>query len=313
MAAEISYQGQTVIVTGAGRGMGRAYAIDAARRGASVVVNDIGGVTEEKPWADAVVEEIVAAGGKAVSSAASVMTAEGGADLVGTALSAFGRVDAVINNAGFLRPAMFEDLTARQRDDVIDVHLMAAFYVTQPAWREMIRQGYGRVVFTSSSAAFGNLAGTNYSAAKAGLIGMAAGLAMEGAPHNICTNCIMPFAISDINKDNPIMGADSARNRAALDAMAPRRAPESVVPLVSYLASSACAVNGQIFSALAGRYARVALAIAEGWIGDPATTGAEDIAAHLGEITAMDKPFYPGVMFDEIANVLARLQTAGLV
>ena len=176
----------------------------------------------------------------------------------------------------------------------------------------MQRQKYGRVVFTSSSAAFGNEAGANYAAAKAGLLGLAAGLALEGRHCGIKVNCIMPFAVSAINKDNPIMGADSARNRAALEAMTARRDPSSIAPLTTYLASNQCAVSGQSFSALAGRYARVALVLGEGWIAERAAT-AEDIGAHLHELVNLDAAIAPESMNEEIEVTLERLREKRLV
>lgn len=312
--ASIDFASQVAIVTGAGRGLGREYALEIARRGGRIVVSDIGGLGDVGgSWADAVVAEIKAAGGIAVASHNTVSTADGGAAIVETALRHFGRVDAIVHNAGFLRPAFVEDMTDAQLRDVLDVHLVGSFNVTRPAWRHMQQRGYGRIVLTSSSSIFGYPASSNYVAAKAGVLGVATALAQEGQGYGIHVNAILPFGISDIVVDNPPIGETPAATRAALAAMKARRHARSVAPLTAYLASTDCAVTGQAFSALAGRYARVALHVAEGWVGDPDTTEAEDIAAHIGEISDFGRAFHPASMFEEIDAVHADLQAKGLV
>src|SRR5688572_27426484 len=183
-----AFDGRVAIVTGAGRGLGRAYALELARQGASVVVNDIGG-------AGAVVDEIVAAGGRAVASGDSVSTPEGGQAIVDRALDAFGAVDAVLNNAGIVRDRSFAKLERPDLEAVLDVHLRGAFHVSQPAFRAMKERGYGRLLFiTSGSGLFGNFGQANYAAAKMGLVGLTRTVAIEGARYGIAANAIAPLA-----------------------------------------------------------------------------------------------------------------------
>lgn len=193
----ISFEGQVGVVTGAGRSLGRAYALDVRARSAAVVVSDIGGVgSESEPWAEAVVAEIRDSGGRAVAALDSGATAEGARSTVRRAIDQFERVDFIVHNAGFLRPAMFEDITVGQVSDVMDIHLMADFYLAMPAWRLTCEQGYGRIVLTSSGSVFGNEGSSNYVAAKTGVLGLAKALALEGARHGIKANSILPSSQS---------------------------------------------------------------------------------------------------------------------
>ncbi|MGE0307230.1 MAG: SDR family NAD(P)-dependent oxidoreductase [Acidimicrobiia bacterium] len=303
----ISFQGQVAVVTGAGRGLGRAYALGLAARGAAVVVNDIGIDGSEVSRAEAVVDEIIAAGGRAVSCRVDVMTPEGGQYLVQEALDTFGSIEVVIHNAGFLRPGLVEDLTPQDIDDVLGVHLRAAFHVVQPAWRQMKTNGYGRVVLTSSSSTFGHQANSNYAAAKAGVLGLTTALAGEGAGHGIRVNAVMPYAVSSIAKDNPLVGDDNPAIRGALDTLTSRRSPESVAPLVLYLASRECVVTGQAFSALAGRYARAFSGVTNGWISADPEPSLEAIADHMSLIGDTTSFIVPGSMLDEILSVSSRV------
>lgn len=304
---DISFRDQVAIITGAGRGLGREYALELARRGAAVVVADFGRDSETgERWADRVVEEITGAGGRAVAASESVAEGPGGEAIARAAIDAFGRVDVFIHNAGFLRPAFFENLDTASVRDILDVHLMGAFHVGQPVWRHMKEQGYGRVVLTSSSAAFGYHASANYAAAKTAILGLTTALAVEGADHDIRVNAILPHAQSDIVKDNPIPGSRLEAMRERLEANRDRWQPGYVSPMVAYLASSACSVTGQAFSAVLGRYARVSLAISDGWLAE-AAPAAEDIRDNLASITAMDDPLYPTNMIDEAINVLDKL------
>lgn len=296
----ISFDGQVAIVTGAGQSLGRAYALDLARRGAKVVVNDIGGLDDpEGSTAETVVREIEAAGGTAVASHDSVATPEGGQAIVDKALDSFGTVDAVIHNAGVWRHKYYEEMTVDMLDPVIDVHLRGAFFVTQPAWSIMKEKGYGRIVLTSSSTgAFGRLAGSNYAAAKAGMLGLGRALSLEGADHGIKANCILPVAPFGRKEDVPKVFGE----QLAATGLSPELAgPEQVAPIVVWMASSACSVSGEAFSAGGGRFGRVFIAVADGWV-NPADTPAtaEDIDAHLAEIEDRSSYEIPPFSIDEL-------------
>ena len=300
----VSLEGRVAIVTGAGRGLGRAHALDLARHGASVVVNDVGGEGEMAPDADAVVAEIEAAGGTATASHDSVATPAGGRAIVDRALERFGTVDAVVSNAGVLRNANFEDLTTAQLDEVLDTHLRGAFFVLQPAFVVMRDKGYGRIVLTSSSAGVFGMGGlANYAAAKGGLIGLAKALAIEGAEFGIRANAILPVA----NAPWRGPGAHASRGVGVFadhDVLRPRLEPETVSPLVTYLSSPACTVTGEIFSALAGRFARAFVGLTEGWVADdPFSVTPDEIAARLDQIMRTDGHWIPATIGEEQASV----------
>ncbi|HSV57505.1 MAG TPA: SDR family NAD(P)-dependent oxidoreductase [Variovorax sp.] len=306
----ISFKGQVAIVTGAGRGIGRAYALELARRGAAVVVNDLGGLgTAEGPWADAVVAQIRADGGKAAASHHSVATPEGGQGITDTALREFGAVDVVINNAGFLRRAMFGAMPLEHVKEVLDVHLLGAFYVTQPAWKFMAERRYGRVLFTSSAAAFGMQGNSNYCAAKAGLLGLANALSKEGEDLNIKVNAILPYARTMITVDSPAIGAEAIHNVGMQKELGPRMTTDSVVAAALYLASSECKLNGQAISALAGRYARASLALTQGWLReDVEGVTPEHFQQHIGEVSDAASLTEVGSLGAELENVIARVR-----
>jgi NAD(P)-dependent dehydrogenase (short-subunit alcohol dehydrogenase family) len=296
----ITFNGQVVIVTGAGQGLGRAYALELGRRGARVVVNDLAGLgSPEGSAAEAVVREIEAAGGTAVASHDTVATPEGGQAIVDKAVDTFGTIDAVIHNAGVWRHKYYEEMTPDQLDPVLDVHLRGAFFVTQPAWPLMQAKGYGRIVLTSSSTgAFGRLAGTNYAAAKAAMLGLARALSLEGAPHGIKTNCILPVA--PFRNRGPVPPELLEQLHSA--GLAPEDAgPELVAPIVVYLASAACSVSGEAFSAGGRRFGRVFIGVADGWVspGDSVPT-AEDIETHLPEIEDRTSYAIPPTSIDEL-------------
>jgi NAD(P)-dependent dehydrogenase (short-subunit alcohol dehydrogenase family) len=298
--AEISFDGRVAIVTGAGGGLGRTYALELARRGAAVVVNDLGGSVNGEGGSDAaaqkVVDEIKAAGGDAVPSYDSVATPEGGEAIVQKAVDAFGKVDIVINNAGILRDKSFAKMTLDDLHAVLDVHLKGAFYVSQPAFRIMKDNNYGRFVHTSSnSGIFGNFGQANYGAAKMGLVGLSNVLAIEGAKNNILSNVIAPVARTRMTEE--LMGDFSK----VLD-------PEGVTPMVVFLASEACTFTHEIFSAAGGRYARIFVGLTKGWYGgkDQLPT-VEDVADHIAEIEKQDGYIVPNNSGDELGQLMGLL------
>ena len=281
----IDFEGQVTIVTGAGRGLGRLYALELARRGAAVVVNDLGGTMHgqgsDSSIADQVVDEITQAGGRAVASYASVDSSEGGQTIVDTAVDAFGRLDAVISNAGIFNSIPFDQLTAEDWRRMLQVHLDGGFYLSQPAYKVMAKQRYGRFVFISSSAGnFGQPMEAHYAAAKTGLVGLSNVIAIEGAAHGICSNTVLPTGFSrmvtETVGDEKFL-AESGFMRAIR--------PELVVPLVVFLASRACDFTHRNYSACAGRYARVFTGLGDGWLADPAAEPtADDILSHIDEV-----------------------------
>jgi len=281
-AKGIRFDGQVAIVTGAGGGLGRVYALELAKRGARVVVNDLGGARDGKGAstrpADAVVEEITAAGGEAVASYDTVATQEGGEQIVQTALDHYGRVDILINNAGILRDKSFAKMTPEMWEGVLEVHLQGAFHVTQPAFRVMREQGYGRIVLTTSAAGlFGNFGQTNYSAAKLGLVGMMNTLKLEGNKYDIKVNTVAPLAVTRLTEDVLPTG------------FAERLKPELVAPLVLYLCSERCPVSGGVYNAGMGFYSRAAVMGGPGaWLGgDGEVPTPEAVAANWKKIISL--------------------------
>jgi NAD(P)-dependent dehydrogenase (short-subunit alcohol dehydrogenase family) len=308
----IDFDGQAVVVTGAGRGLGRLYAIDLARRGVAVVVNDLGssmdGIGSDRRVAEQVVEEIEAAGGVAVASHESVATREGGRAIVESALDRFGRLDAVVSNAGIFQTTPFDQITADDWRRMIEVHLDGGFHLSQPAFRAMKAQGYGRFVFVASSAGlFGQLETAHYAAAKAGLVGLTNVIALEGAEHGISANSVLPFGYSRMVTET--VGdieqiPEAAAFLSAID-------PDLVVPMVVFLASRNCRLTHHNFSAGAGRFARVFTALGEGWLA-PRPSGAkptaEDVEDHLDAIGALEPFTVPMSIYDEVGEIWSRLE-----
>jgi NAD(P)-dependent dehydrogenase (short-subunit alcohol dehydrogenase family) len=296
----VTFDGRVAVVTGAGGGLGRTYALELARRGAQLVVNDLGsrpdGTGAAAGAAQATVDEIVAANGEAVPDTNSVATPEGGEALIRTAIEAFGRIDIVINNAGILRDKSFVKLAPADLDAVLDVHLRGAFYVTQPAFRHMKEQGYGRVLFTASAAGlFGNFGQSNYAAAKMGVVGLSNVVAVEGVKAGITSNVIAPIARTRLTEELLGPFAD------ALD-------PELVTPLALYLVSEACTLTHEVFSAGAGRYARVFVGLTPGWFaGKGVHPSVEDVADHLGQICSEDGYIVPTDISAELGLLMKHL------
>jgi 3-hydroxy-3-methylglutaryl CoA synthase/NAD(P)-dependent dehydrogenase (short-subunit alcohol dehydrogenase family) len=255
--AGIRLDGKVALVTGAGAGLGRAYALELARRGAAVVVNDLGGGKDgnggSASAAAAVVAEIAAAGGRAVANHDSVATAAGGAAMVQAAIDAFGRLDIVINNAGILRDRSLVKLTDADLGAVLAVHLHGAFHVTRAALPHLRAAGAGRVILTTSAAGlYGNFGQTNYAAAKLGLVGFMNALELEGERHGILVNTVAPLARTRLTEE--MLPPD----------LAERMQPEHVVPLVVYLASDRCTTTGEVFNAGLGFFSRAAIVAGKG-------------------------------------------------
>ena len=287
----INFENKTVVVTGAGNGLGKAYALEFANRGANVVVNDIGGsVTgdgSENAPADVVVKEINSSGGSAVANYDSVATKQGGESIIESALSNFGSVDAVVNNAGILRDKSFAKMEEDDLNAIIDVHLKGTFFVCQPAFIQMKEQGYGRFVNVSSpSGLFGNFGQLNYGAAKMGIVGLTNVLAIEGGKYNIKANVIAPNAATRMTET--LFGEDMSKLLTV----------DNITPLVIYLASEQCEITHEIFSAGGGRFARIGISTDVGYFN--ATAKAEDIFANIDEIRDLSNSIYPSSLADEL-------------
>jgi NAD(P)-dependent dehydrogenase (short-subunit alcohol dehydrogenase family) len=262
------------VVTGGGRGLGRAYALLLAERGAKVVVNDIGGSltgdgASSGPAHD-VVGEITTAGGEAVASTDSVATAAGGESIIATALGHYGRIDVLVHNAGNVRRAALRDISLEDFDAVVDVHLRGAFHLVRPAFPMMCDAGYGRIVLTSSiGGLYGNHDVVNYAVAKAGVIGLSNVAAIEGAAHGVKSNVIVPAAVTRMAE-----GIDTSAY--------PPMGPELVAPAVAWLAHESCSITGEMLIALAGRLARAFIAETPG-VYRPSWT-IEEVGEHLDAI-----------------------------
>ncbi len=281
----LRFDDRVAIVTGAGAGLGRVYALELAKRGAKVVVNDLGGSRDgsgdgSKGAADRVVEEIEALGGEAVASYDSVATSEGGQAIVDRAVEAFGRVDIVINNAGILRDRTLVKMEPENWDAVMDVHLKGAYNVTRPAFIKMRENGYGRIILTTSAAGlYGNFGQTNYSAAKMGLVGLMNTVKLEGDKHNIKVNTVAPMAATRLTED--VLPPD----------LFEKLKPEFVAPLVLYLCSDQCRVTGALYNAGMGYFNRAAIVTGPGTVvGDGKEIPTpETVAANMEKIKSLDK------------------------
>ena len=295
---DLGFDGKVAVITGAGGGLGRQHALLLASRGALVVVNDLGGAVDgsgsDKGAAQKVVDEIRDLGGEAVADTNSVSTLEGGAAIIATATAAYGRVDIVINNAGILRDKSFQNMEPEMVRAVLDVHLLGAFNVTQPAFKLMREQGYGRIVSTSSAAGiFGNFGQTNYGAAKLGLVGFTRVLAVEGAKYNIKANAIAPLALTRMTED--LMGA-----------LADKLDPSQVSPIVAWLAHEDCPVTGQVYSVGGGRVANVFFGETQGYTKPGHTL--EDVRDNWDAIMSQKDYFVPQNLAEETAAFFNKLK-----
>ncbi|HEY3259402.1 MAG TPA: SDR family NAD(P)-dependent oxidoreductase [Pseudonocardiaceae bacterium] len=278
----VRFSGKVAIVTGGGRGLGRAYSLLLGSRGASVVVNDpgvepSGGKPDASVAAD-VVAEIESAGGRAVAAPMSVATAEGGAAVVDTAIDAFGRVDLLVHNAGVVAASTFADQPMDEVMDTLSVHLLGAWHVGQPAWRDMEKRGYGRIVLTTSMAQFGHYRQPAYSAAKTGLIGLTKSLAHEARTKelDIKVNAIAPLAGTRLARPDAKAVWGELMN------------PENVAGVVAYLLSDECPVNGEIVHAGGTHFARGFLGQARGWKSGRSPLTPEQVRDHFGDAFDLD-------------------------
>jgi NAD(P)-dependent dehydrogenase (short-subunit alcohol dehydrogenase family) len=294
-----SFEGRVAVVTGAGRGIGRAHAELLAARGARVVVNDLGGSmagggADAGPAAE-VVDAIGAAGGIAMADAHDVSHEDGANALVATAVEQFGRIDVVVNNAGIIRWAEFPDADLDNVERHLAVHLGGSFLTTRAAWPHLVEQGYGRIVNTTSSGMFGISNNIGYATAKAAVVGMTRSLATAGARHGIRCNLVAPAAFTRMAG-----GADDSPMAATMP-------PELVAPMVAYLAHESCPVTGEIYAAGAGRFARIFLAQADGWVDPTGSPSVEDVAAHWTEINDEGSYTVPADLIDWSTNFMSHL------
>lgn len=269
MNEALRFDGRVAVVTGAGHGIGRLYALALADRGARVVVNDI-----DAEARDAVVASIRGAGGIAESNGGNVARPDDAKGMIAKAIDDFGRIDIVINNAGMVRDRAFHNMSTEEIDSVLDVHLRGSAYVTHAAWPHLRAQRYGRVVFTTSSAGlWGNFGQANYAAAKLGTVGLMNTLEIEGASRDIRVNTVAPFVMTRMGE-----GIFPERLR-------PYMGGESVAALVLYLCSERCAVSGEVFEVGAGRVRRVRMQANEGVVlGNDATP--EQFDSHMQQLCA---------------------------
>ncbi len=281
--SDIRYDNRVAVVTGAGSGIGRAYALELAARGASVVVNDLGcdvsGDGEDSSFADSVADEIVSAGGKAVANYDDVATTSGGESIIRTAVDSFGSVDILVNNAGITRDRSLLKIDEYDWDRVLDIHLKSAFNLTKPALGHMKEKTYGRIIFTTSGVGlYGNFGQTNYAAAKMGIIGFLQTLVQETMKYNIKCNAIAPLAATRMTK------------QLFPENVASVLKPENVAALGLYLASEENEETGCIFNAAGGWYSRVEVVCYEGMVignGKSAVTP-EEIKKNWEKINSKD-------------------------
>lgn len=289
----LTFDGDVIVVTGAGGGMGRCHALELASRGARVIVNDLGGHPfgggGDPGLAEKVVAEIHEAGGEAVANTESVSSVEGAASLTEQAMDQWGRLDAVVANAAILRDKPFDEMSIQDFDDVIDVNLRGVMRVFHPAFKVMKAGGGGRLVaVTSSSGMVGARAQTNYGAAKSGLLGLTRALALEGGDVGIKANLLAPGALGTrmhtAMVEAATFHADASADLVKNEAAAEYLKPERVSPMVTVLTHETCPVTGQILCSWGGWYGRFGVTLNKGWArkGGPAT--AEDIVENWARV-----------------------------
>jgi NAD(P)-dependent dehydrogenase (short-subunit alcohol dehydrogenase family) len=280
--SELRFDGRVAIVTGAGRGIGRAHARLLAARGANVVVNDLGGSIAGE-GADAgparsVVNEIVAAGGDAIADTNDVSTPAGSQAIIDAALGRFGRIDIVVNNAGIIRWGGLPEVELENLERHLATHLIGSFNTTRAAWPHFVEQGYGRVVLTTSTGLLGLANNLSYAAAKAGVVGLARSAKLAGEPHGIKVNLIAPAA------QTRMAGGDQPGDPAPAGPGQPVMPAEAVAPMVAFLAHENCPVSGEIYTAGAGRFARLFIASTEGYVHRDGPATIEDVVRNWDAI-----------------------------
>ncbi|WP_060887904.1 SDR family NAD(P)-dependent oxidoreductase [Streptomyces caniscabiei] len=305
---EFSFEGRVAVVTGAGRGIGRAHARLLAERGAKVVVNDLGGSMEGEGTdvgpAQKVVDEIVAAGGVAVADTHDVSTPAGGEAIIGSALESFGRIDILVNNAGIIRYAGLPGIDAENLERHLAVHLLGSFNTMRAAWPHFVEQRYGRVVLTTSCGIFGLDNNLSYAAAKGGTLGMARSAKLAGEPHNIKVNLIAPAAMTRMG------GGPDTDDAEPVPGM-PYMPSSAVSPMVAYLAHESCPVNGEVYTAGAGRFARLFIGSTEGYVHQDGPTTVEDVAANWDTINDEKGYYVPADLMSWSGSFLKHQFTQG--
>ena len=307
MVSEHSFEGRVAVVTGAGRGIGRSYALLLASRGASVVVNDLGGSMGgeggDPGVASSVVEEIAAAGGTAIADHSDVAAPAGAQTLVDAAIDRFGRLDILINNAGIIRWAGLPKADAENLAGHLAVHVFGAFNTTRAAWPHMVGQDYGRIVMTTSSGVFGLPENLSYATAKGGVIGLTRSLSTAGAAHGIKVNLIAPAAFTRM-AGQPVAAAGPDGGGAGAAPMS----PDLVAPMAAFLAHEACPVSGEMYAAGFGRFARIFIASTEGYVHGSLEPTIEDVAQHWNAINDESGYYIPADLMSWSAAFMAHLQ-----
>jgi NAD(P)-dependent dehydrogenase (short-subunit alcohol dehydrogenase family) len=308
----LRFDGRVAAVTGAGRGIGRAYALLLAELGAQVVVNDLGGSTlgegQDAGPADEVVKQIQAAGGTAAANYGDVSAVEGGKSVIDTAVGEFGGIDIVINNAGNMVWGSLPDATAQTIEAHWAVHVRGSFNILHAAWPYFLEKNYGRVVLTTSAGMFGLPDNLGYAVAKASMIGMAKSLTVARRKANITINCIAPNAVTRLGARGGD-GRPRQAEQAAQEAMAQAMDPALVAPMVAYLAHESCAVSGEAYVAGAGRFARLFVGVTPGYVHPGlARVTVDDVAANWAAINDEAGYYVPRTLTDWAGHYLAHLQ-----